>query len=128
MLDVALGSVLAGWGMLVMCGLPSVKRQGAALPDLAAPNRHPACAHIGKFAPDEIAENDQVEQKNEPDRNTPSDIPHGLILCCTATRLLLLQAGAELNLGRRGKSLQSRRDHSSPGTILQRRMRTTCRC
>jgi hypothetical protein len=102
-----------------------VKRPSAALPDLAAPNRHPPCAHIGKFAPDEIGENDQVEQKNDPDRNTPSDIPHGLILCCTATKLLLLEAGAELSLGRRGKSLQSRRDHSSPGTILQRPMCAT---
>jgi hypothetical protein len=89
--DVALRSALAGWWPCA----DSLWCSGrwAALPDLAALNRHPPCAHIGKFAPDEIAENDQVEQKNQSDRNTPSDIPHGLIPCCTGTKVLLSWGG-----------------------------------
>jgi hypothetical protein len=92
---------------------------------LAALIRHPPCTPIGKFRPDEIGENDQVDQKNEPDRYTPPfDIPHGLIPCGTAAKALLLPGGAELILGRRGKLLQRRRDHRSPGSI-QHRMRLT---
>jgi hypothetical protein len=65
------------------------------------------------LAPDQIAENDQVEQKNEPDRNTPTDIPHGLIPCCAATKVLLLLGAAEL-------ILKGTANHGTGGAITAR--------
>jgi hypothetical protein len=58
-------------------------------PHRAALNRHPFCAHIGKFDPREIG--DRAEQEDKFDRDTPTpNIPHGPDPCRTASKVLLL--------------------------------------